>query len=157
MTNLFHRLVIAAAALMMMASAAAALDPSAVIGEWKIAEIYDDNGPERNPLDMPTSGGPYLIRFREKEGRDNTLSFYSKIGNSLVSSVTFEEGSSDQIHFGNVVSTKMMPELSQYKLEVYLSRYLPTMTTLTVSEDKQRLVLTGEGRIVCESADTTDE
>lgn len=149
------RFLATALTIMAALATASATELSSVIGAWKITEIYD--GPAgADPLEMPTTGGPFLFHFREKEGSTDSLWFYTKIGNNIRSAVQFTEGS-DDVKFGALMSTQMMPGESLYRLETYLSLYLPKMTALTVSSDGQQLVLTGEGRIFCDAVKATDE
>ncbi len=148
-------LILVIALVVMVVATTSATELSAVIGDWTVAQIYD-SPTGTDPLDMPTTGGPYVFHFKEKEGSTDSLSFYTKIGNSMRSNVRVISGS-DDIEFGLLLSSKMMPEASQYRLEMYLSQYLPKMTTVTVTSDGQQLILTGEGRIVCDASVTTED
>lgn len=140
---------------MVVATTTSATEMSAVIGDWKLAQIYD-SPTGTDPLGLPTTGGPFIFHFMGKEDSTDTLSFHTKIGNTMRGNVQFTAGSTDGIQFGPILSSRMMPEASQYRLEMYLSQYLPKMTTLTVSDDGQKLILSGEGKIVCDVFATTE-
>eukprot|EP00539_Tryblionella_compressa_P006340 CAMPEP_0178762348 /NCGR_PEP_ID=MMETSP0744-20121128/16486_1 /TAXON_ID=913974 /ORGANISM="Nitzschia punctata, Strain CCMP561" /LENGTH=158 /DNA_ID=CAMNT_0020417003 /DNA_START=170 /DNA_END=646 /DNA_ORIENTATION=+ len=142
----------------MMASAMA--DITALVGEWKVAEIYDTLN-DLEPRELPTStGGPFVFKLTPKGNDEDTLILATRIGNSMRTSINVlnddaATGNSN-IKVGLVIGTKMMPAPDLYELETFLSEALPKMDTMTVSADGQEMVMTGTSKIVLEAVETTD-
>jgi hypothetical protein len=151
-----NRILLIALIIIMVFATPSATELSSIIGDWKVVQIYDSpTGTE--PLDLPTTGGPFIFHFVGKVDSTDSLSFYTKIGNTMRGDVQFtSDSSSNGIQFGPILSSRMMPEASQFMLEMYLSQYLPKMTTLSVSGDGQQLILIGEGRIICDVSEATE-
>lgn len=73
-----------------------------------------------------------------------------KIGNNLRTKITLEGGDSpesQQVSVGGVLSTMMLPDPELFEVEKFLSKTLPTVTSMEIVNDQ--LVFQGKGKIVC--------
>jgi len=120
---------------------------SRFVGEWKLKEIWDDKDDNDKPIKIPSNddGKPFILTFDGgKPNDDNTngysLNLYMKIGNSMRTSVTFLDSS--KIKVGLVMSSRMYPGEELMKLENYLSKYLPQMTSIEVKQSQSLLIMT---------------
>jgi hypothetical protein len=118
-----------------------ALSPFA--GTWELSEMLDA---ESNSKPLPE--GRTFVRIEEvNEGQ---LKIFVKIGNNMRSTITLKGGDSpesQEVSFGGVMSTMMMPAPELYEVEKYLSKTFPTVTKMEIKEDK--LVFNGDGTIIC--------
>ncbi|KAG7359920.1 metA domain containing protein [Nitzschia inconspicua] len=150
----FKLLAIVLVATIMSVSA----DISKFTGEWKILEAYDSVD-STIPRELPTSVGHSLV-FKVTLSDNNpsdTLNLGCKVGNSLRTSVkiTAEQDNSASVEVGPIMSTMMMPPEDQYEFEMYLNGALPKMTTMTLGNDGQELLMTGEAKVVLQFVDTS--
>jgi hypothetical protein len=113
-------------------------------GTWELSEMLDADS---NILLLP-EGKTFDVMIEEVE--EGQLKIIVKIGNNMRSKITLMGGDSPQsqeVSFGGVMSTMMMPAPELYVVEKFLSNTLPTITKMDITtEDK--LVLEGDGTII---------
>jgi hypothetical protein len=59
------------------------------------------------------------------------------------------------IKVGLIMSTQMMPPKDFFDLEILLSKVLPAMTKMDLNAEGTELVMTGTGKMILESVETT--
>ncbi|KAL3923670.1 MAG: hypothetical protein SGILL_001525 [Bacillariaceae sp.] len=149
-------IAVAAAAILFMTTVNAEI--SSYVGVWKVTEVYDSSD-RTTPRELPTTGGPFVFKFalNDKSPTD-TLSVGVKIGNQMRTSILIldEEDSTASIKVGLLMSTQMMPPQDQFQFEMFLSKALPKMTTMSLDDAQQQMLLVGEARMVLQAVDTAD-
>ena len=146
---LFAFLLISSTLLLSMAE-----NSSPFVGRWTLTETYNES---MEAVDLPQGNFPLLVRDADED--DSTLQLFLTIGNSMRTQVTLNDDEADDlkatttgpttgIQIGFMASTMMMPAEPLYKLENLLSELFPKMTWMGIDEETDRLVFSGEGKIV---------
>ena len=115
-------------------------------GIFKLSEAINGEG-ESVPL---VNGKPFVLVVRSESPTHYAMSL--RLGNSLrcdmkVSPST-DASAHDRVHVGDVMSTMMMPPENIFKVEQFLTSYLPNSTDIYLSDDGDTLTLEGDGKIV---------
>ncbi|CAB9510164.1 expressed unknown protein [Seminavis robusta] len=75
-----------------------------------------------------------------------------RIGNSLRADMKVtnnnNSGGHDTVHFGDVMSTMMMPPENIFKLEQFLTANLPKMNEIYLTDQDDKLIVEGPTRLV---------
>ena len=118
---------------------------SPFVGSWQIDEIFNES---MEQLTLPS--GTYMFHINETDSPD-TLRLGIKVGNSMSTKIMLQGGDnySENVRFGGLMSTMMMPSEDKFKLESYLSSTLPKISLITVSASGDTLTMEGGGKIVC--------
>jgi len=115
-------------------------------GKYRLSEILDA---QANSKELPAKDFEAVI----KED-DEFLRFSVKIGNVMRTKIaligeSIEE--SQKVKVSGVLSTMMMPAPDLFEVEKFLSKTLPTVTTMKLEGDK--LTLSGDGAAVLTKLD----
>ena len=121
---------------------------SPFVGEWKLTETLDQDG-KVIPLPESQRSSSFVLRIyqNEKDDTSNQFRLNTKIGNTTNTKFELLGGDtpeSQEVKFGGVMSTMMMPSRDLYELEKYLSKTLEKVTSLKLTADNV-LVFGGEG------------
>jgi hypothetical protein len=114
-------------------------------GEWKLVKVYV--GPELGEYPLPPQQGsaPFVIKLQKRSQTE--YGFSMKIVNTISSSITWtgetlEEGGFDVISFPSAfASTRMMGPPDLMKLENTLTKHLPSLNKMLVSDDETKSLL----------------
>jgi len=140
-------------ALLMLSTINMALSTSSPFaGDWKLTEAYDENDAS---VSIPS--GSWFLKIQQPDDEDDShLRVGIKIGNNMRGQITIlGDGESDDdekskdVSVSGLMSTMMMPAEHLYRLEIYLSKYLPKTTKLELDDETGTLVFEGEGKLVC--------
>jgi hypothetical protein len=106
--------------------------------DWTLVETLDKDS---NAIAIPQ--GTFKAKIVETD--DSNLRMVMKIGNNMRTQITLKGGDSpesQQVEFGGVMSTMMMPKPDVWALEKYLSKVLPRVTKMDLVDGT--LLLTGD-------------
>ena len=148
------------------ATATATTDPSRFVGEWKLKEIWDSENND-TPRNLWSDEGPFILRLESREhANDNDneiLGLNVKVANSIFSYMEFlddnNNNNNNNIRVGSMMSTLMMPSPELYQLEIYLSNYLPQMTSMELGgrgESEKLLIMTTSASVTSDGNEDKD-
>lgn len=111
-------------------------------GVYQLQEALDENSVAVN---IP---GKFNLVLRSESDETN-YEMSLRIGNALRAHVQItsneEGGGADELKIGPIMSTMMMPPEDLYRLEQYMSKSLPTMTSIEFGVDDEKLTISGDG------------
>ena len=126
------------------------------LGQWKIESMDQTDG---SAVELP-SGHDIVVSLSSSSKTSSDPDRISiKVGNTIGGPLQLEDGSSSSssptsmnVKIGpNLMSTMMMPPPELYALEQTLSTVLPSIRTMTLSTDSQKVVMaaaeSGSGRL----------
>jgi hypothetical protein len=131
-------------------------DIASFVGEWQLTEIYDSVD-SSVPKELPKEGGPFVLKLSPSDkDPEHSLLAWTKVGNTMRTSIVVLDADQGSIKVGSLMSTQMMPPQELFDLEILLSKVLPAMDQMVLSNDGDELVMFGTGKMVLTSVETTE-